>query len=270
LWIGRLTYDRPGWTPARAQASPLRDPADLAPAPAGITAVVAAVHHAADAVTRIVPQDREGVRLAAAEQRLHVRTRLLPEDYDVPYHYAPIPPSLLDGLVIPYDTAIEATHRAIAALDSLAIAIDSPARALAAGRPSRRAPDQPRPDRRRRTQQQAGVQVMNAAVPLPGRGQVEHALHALKISEPGMLSRAAAIDSATQSLIDQATAKASGLVSVSNVLQREPGPRQPGRPAKLAGKDLAHPPSLSEPADHSCGSAAPIAASRAASRRTIR
>jgi hypothetical protein len=91
LWIGRLTYDRPGWTPARAQASPLRDPADLASAPAGITAVLAAVHHATDAVTRIVPQDREAVRLAAAEQRLHVRTRLLPEDYDVPYHYAPIP-----------------------------------------------------------------------------------------------------------------------------------------------------------------------------------
>ena len=149
LWIGRLTYDRPGWTPARAQASPLRDPADLAPAPAGITAVLAAVHHAADAVTRIVPQDRDAVRLAAAEQRLHVRTRLLPEDYDVPYHYAPIPPSLLDELVIPYDTAIEATHRAIAALDSLAITIDSPTTALAAGRSSRRAPE-PRPDRRRR------------------------------------------------------------------------------------------------------------------------
>ena len=85
-----------------------------------------------------------------------------------------------------------------------------------------------------------------------------------------MLSRAAAIDSATQSLIDQATAKASGLASLSNALQRDPGPRQPGKPAKLASKDLPQPPSLSEAADHARGSAAPTAASRAASRRTIR
>ena len=111
--------------------------------------MLAAVHHAADAVTRIVPQDREAVRLAAAEQRLHVRTRLLPEDYDVPYHYAPIPPSLLDELVIPYDTAIEATHRAIAALDSLAITIDSPTRALAAGRPASQPPSPGQTDARR-------------------------------------------------------------------------------------------------------------------------
>lgn len=268
LWIGRLAYGRPGWTPARGHASLLRDPADLAPAPADITAVLAAVHHAADAVTRIVPQDREAVRQAAAERRLHVRTRLLPESYDVPYHYAPIPPSLLDELLIPYDTAIEAANRAIAALDSLAITIDSPTRALAADRPRKPAAE-PRPDRRRRAQQQTDVDVIDPAVPLPERGQVEQALHALKISEPGMLGRAAAIDSATQSLIDQATAKASGLAKLSNALRREPGQRQPGQPATLASKDLPHPLSLSKPAGHVGGSAAPSAASRTTPRRTI-
>ena len=52
LRIGRLAYTNQHWTPARAHASHIRNPADLAPAPGDITSVVAAVHTAADAISR--------------------------------------------------------------------------------------------------------------------------------------------------------------------------------------------------------------------------
>ena len=52
LWTGRLAHTDPDWTPARGHPPALRDPADLAFAPAGIPAVLAAVHHATDALAR--------------------------------------------------------------------------------------------------------------------------------------------------------------------------------------------------------------------------
>jgi hypothetical protein len=72
LRIGRLAYRNQRWTPARAHASHIRDPAALAPAPGDITNVVAAVHTATDAVNRIAAGDREAVRAAAADHRLYM------------------------------------------------------------------------------------------------------------------------------------------------------------------------------------------------------
>jgi hypothetical protein len=70
--IGRLTYRNQQWTPARALASHTRNPAELAPAPADLIFVVAAVHTATDAITCIAAEDREAVRTAAADHRLYV------------------------------------------------------------------------------------------------------------------------------------------------------------------------------------------------------
>jgi len=88
LWTGRLAYDNPRWTPASGDASRLRGPADLVGSPRDVTAVLAALHHAADATTRIAWHDRDAVRQAAAGQRLYVPTRLLPDSCDIfPYRH---------------------------------------------------------------------------------------------------------------------------------------------------------------------------------------
>jgi hypothetical protein len=71
--FGRLVYRNQQWTPARAHASHIRNPADLARTLGDIACVVvAAVHTAADAITRIAAGDREAVRAAGADHRLYV------------------------------------------------------------------------------------------------------------------------------------------------------------------------------------------------------
>jgi cell wall assembly regulator SMI1 len=93
LRVGRLAYAKPRWTPSHAAASPPRSPADLAPTPDGISGVLAAIHHTADAISRVGAADQQAIRAAAAERRLYMPTRLMPEGYDIPYRYihAPTP-----------------------------------------------------------------------------------------------------------------------------------------------------------------------------------
>ena len=78
IWAGRLAHTDPSWAPACGAGPGLRDPADLAFAPADLPTVVAAVHHAADAMAAVASADREAVRVAAASGRLFIPTRLLP------------------------------------------------------------------------------------------------------------------------------------------------------------------------------------------------
>ena len=89
LRIGRLAYANPEWTPASGDNLP-RDPAGLAPAAADLRAVLTAIHHATDTLTRIAATDRQCVHRAAADGRLYIPTRLLPADCDIPHPYAPV------------------------------------------------------------------------------------------------------------------------------------------------------------------------------------
>jgi hypothetical protein len=70
LRTGRLAYNNPHWTPACADASPARDPADLAATAGEIRVVQAAVHHAIDAISCIAARDADAVRYAASGCRL--------------------------------------------------------------------------------------------------------------------------------------------------------------------------------------------------------
>jgi hypothetical protein len=132
LRIGRLAYRNQRWTPARAHASHIRNPADLAPVPADITSVVAAVHTAADAITRIAAGDREAVRAAAADHRLYVPAFTRTNAAVVRRRYRPVSPSRVDEILASYDDAIEAGNRVISKLDDLALALDAPTWPLAA------------------------------------------------------------------------------------------------------------------------------------------
>jgi hypothetical protein len=134
LRIGRLAYSNQQWTPARAHASRIRNPADLAQAPADLAYVVAAVHTAADAITRTAAEDREAVRAAAAEHRLYVPAFTRTNAAVVRRRYRPASPSRIDEILASYDDAIEASTHATGKLDDLALRLDAATWPLVASR----------------------------------------------------------------------------------------------------------------------------------------
>ena len=88
LRTGRLAYQNPHWAPAYGDTSLIRDPTDLARSAHDVIAVLAAVHHATDAISQIAATDHQAVLDAAADGRLYVPTRLLPDTYNIPQPYA--------------------------------------------------------------------------------------------------------------------------------------------------------------------------------------
>ena len=132
LRIGRLAHRNQRWTPARAHASHIRGPADLAPAPGDIICVAAAVHTATDAITRIAAEDREAGRAAAADHRLYVPAFTRTNAAVVRRRYRAACPSRIDEILASYDDAIEASTHATCKLDDLALALDASTWPLAA------------------------------------------------------------------------------------------------------------------------------------------
>jgi len=231
LWIGRLAHSDRAWSPARNHSSPLRPGTALADSGTEIRAVVIALHHASDALSRIVGHDREGIRSAAATEDLYVPTRLLPADNDVPYRYVPAPSTMLDELLATYDAVADAATRAATTLDRLVLTLDCQPTALTALRAV--APlNTPCPPH--------GPAVV-AAPPAkqPPAGQVEQALRIRGISEPVLLARAAELDDKTRALISSAMsisqrrAKASGAAKHA----REASSTDRQHPARLAARD---------------------------------
>ena len=134
LRTGRLARRDPHWTPARTGLGLIRDPAALAPARGDILAVLAAVHHAADAIARIAAEDRLAVRQAAVDGRLYVPAGLLPARDQIPYQHAPIGWPRARRLLATYTAAIEATNRTIGTLDDLAVTMGTTSRFLSQAR----------------------------------------------------------------------------------------------------------------------------------------
>jgi len=130
LRTGRLAHASPDWTPGHAGTSSIRGRAALAPSRGDISTVAAAVHHAADAITRIAIQHQQAVSTAAAGRRLYLPTRLMPANYDIPYPYTLAPRKRTSKLLATYSAAIGASARATEALDELAAAIGAPSTIL--------------------------------------------------------------------------------------------------------------------------------------------
>ncbi len=237
LRTGRLAYRKPNWTPACADASLTRDPADLAATARDLRDVLAAVHHAIDAISRVAACDTDAVRDAANGNRLYLPTRLLPEHYDISCRYAPAPAAHAAELLRCYDTAATATRRAAAALDQLALSTGSPSSTLALARLSSGSPI---------TVRRAAGDDRNRALALPAPppgtvpphpGQIEDMLRSLHITEPGMLLCAAAIDDAARDVLAHATASSRNRDSISQPPpQRKPG--TPGDGARTAATDV--------------------------------
>jgi hypothetical protein len=233
LRAGRLAYSSPHWTPNRGDTAVMRDPADLAQAQGDIISVLAAVHQAGDAISRVAATDQQAVIAAAAENRVYVPVRLLSDKYDIPRPYTPAPREHTDALLAAYDTAAKAASCVATALDDLAAAVDAPSSLLAATRQV--SPVIQRELAAQHDQRPAARPPISAAVP----GRTEHALRELDIRDPAMLLRAAVIDQAARDLISEATAKANSRSTVTIPLcWTALGDRQlPGGPARTASQD---------------------------------
>jgi hypothetical protein len=208
LRMGRLVWNNPQWTPARAHRGPRRSPAALAPGKTAFTAVLSAAHQTADALARVAATDITTVQAAARAGRLYMPTRALPEGYDVPRPFAPALVSTVLELQDAYRSAAEASTQAARELDELAIAVTAPSKTLAlaraaAGAQTRRrggqdtwpdndiSHDLPRAD--------VSFRDSRATTGLPG--PVERTVRKRRVHDPVILLRAAAIDNAARDLI---------------------------------------------------------------------
>ena len=208
LRIGRLVWDNPQWTPARADRGPRRGPAALAPGNAAFTAVVSAAHQVADALARVALTDADTVQTAGRAGRLYVPTRSLPTGYDVPRAFAPALTDTVLDLRDTYHGAAEASTRAARELDELAISIAAPSKTLALARAAipaqtRRRGGQdtwPDDDDSRRDLPRAGVSFRHSRASTGLPGPVERAVRQRRARDPVVLLRAAAIDNAARDL----------------------------------------------------------------------
>jgi hypothetical protein len=231
LWAGRLTHTNRAWTPARDQASPLRNAADLTAGPGTAAGVLTALDDLSDGLAQIASRDRESVRAAAAANTIFVPSRLLPGDHDIPYRYVPAPAAMIDKLLTAYDRTIHSATRAATALTSLTRTLNIQPAVRAVLRAANQADPPHLP--------------LTPAIPprppitQPALGRVERELRNLGITEPALLARASGLDHATQTLISEATAKAQRQATAKAPVPRTSG-RSPARgqhPPRLAAKD---------------------------------
>jgi len=139
LLTGRLTYADPGWSLASGPSQPVRPAALLAPEPADVPDIMAAVHHATDTLARLATANLEQTRGAARVRRILVPVRSLSAESGAPDSFAVAPEeriaSVLDGCA----AARTASVRTVGVTGDLAVALQAPSRVLVTARAVTRA-----------------------------------------------------------------------------------------------------------------------------------
>ncbi|MFI5065313.1 MAG: hypothetical protein ACHP9Z_15255 [Streptosporangiales bacterium] len=199
LWTGRLARADPAWTPASRPLrragqgeAPSREPGDVA-------GVLAAVHDACDAMTRIAAADRQQVRSLTGAGQILAAAGPGPATLDMPGPVAPARPDRIGALLTLYQYTAQASADATTAISAAATAARMPHRA---GLPAIRTAQHPDPGVPEATGQFADAQ----SVYEPGR--IERTLRGLGITGTHLLRRRAEdLDRAAEQLITQAAAE---------------------------------------------------------------
>ncbi len=218
LWTGRLAYANPDWTPALGLVHQPRPAGEFAVGADQLRGAIDAAHHVCHTLTQVAEADRDSIRIASMTGRLIVPTRSLPDGYDIPYRFAPAPPSSTAPLLSSYDQALQASAQSTAAMAGIAAALQADSRVIAtaraaaradpsawAGPPIRETPTDVVGTRGRSSQQDSHH--LQLAPP----GPVERMLIELDVTNRPDLEQAAAIDKAADQLILRAARRSKPL-----------------------------------------------------------
>jgi hypothetical protein len=195
LWTGRLAYANPGWTLASGPARATEPGEDHSLEPSELTEVLAAVHDACDAMSRIASADRRQVRALAAAGQVLVAAGPEPGTLDMLGPLAPARPNRIGALLTLYQFTAQASAEATTAASAAATAVRVPHRpvlpAIHAGRP------------REPTAPDVAEQIADAhSLYEPGR--IERTLRGLGVTDIDLLRRGGEIDRAAEQLIVKA------------------------------------------------------------------
>ena len=210
--------------------------------------MLAAVHHAIDAISRVAACDTDAVRDAASTRRLYLPTRLMPQHYDIPWPYAPLPTPMAGDLIGSYHTAASASLRAAITLDGLAVTTGAPSSLLATARAQAGSPAiVPQPGGDDSVQRQAHISQLTRAPRLQA-GHTESILLSLRITETALLLRAAAIDDAAADLFANASTSSHHRDSLDQPTRAAcRAPRTAARDLPRAAADLGLPVGIEAP-----------------------
>jgi hypothetical protein len=212
LWTGRLAYANPDWTPKLGPHHQPRQAGELAADTDQLRAAVDSAHHVAHTLSQVAEADRDHVRIAAMAGRLIVPTRSLPDEYDVPYRFAPAPPSNTDSLLSSYSRALQASQEATAAMAVVAVEVQAESRVITSARAAARRDSSawagPPLGELGRSRGDVSLRAARGPrlQPLPP-GPVERTLIELDVTSEPDLEQAAAIDKAADQLILRAAAR---------------------------------------------------------------
>ena len=200
LWTGRLAYTDPTWTLSSGPHHPARSPQDLAARPGDVPQVVAAVHHAGEALALLAETEHDQLRAAAHAGRILVPTRTLPDDYNIPRPYATALPEHTGPLLARYRDASHASRQATTPIGRAADATGAPSRALTTARAATRATPSASPAANPDDQAARGGREQTRDMP----GPLQQALLGLGITSPSLLARGADLDRASERLLIEA------------------------------------------------------------------
>lgn len=236
LWTGHLAYDDPAWTPQQGPSRAVRPASGLAPEPASLTDVIAAVHHACETLTQLAEAEHAQITAAHRAGRLLVPTRSLPSSYDIPYRFAPAPHTYAEPLLSAYQDAATASDQLTAAVAQAAATVRSPSRFLTAARHAAHGASPPTAGAARHDAAAEPDPTRHPTAELRPPGPVERILHDLGVTSPDVIARAIAIDQEAGQLILDNAPPASP--SRANAGRRDPS-RSPGT-AELINHLLAY------------------------------
>ncbi len=207
-WTGRLAQIGAARAPVDAgqggQAE--RPAAGLTAAPGDARAVVAAVHYASDAMSRLAEIHDRQAAAASLSARFLAPSWSLPDYYGRSKPYGPAPAERVDAVRSAYRQAREATSAGEARVGDVAGMIRSPSRALTLARKAAaRSAVAPTANGRNTDHRPSDVVTQYQAIRPPGH--VEKVLQALGVTDPQHVRCAQDIDLAADHLITQASAE---------------------------------------------------------------
>ena len=143
VWTGRLVYRDPRWSPAHGRRHDLRPPDELAGNASDLSRAVAAVHNVGQTLNRLAEAECGQVHAIANAGRLYVRTRSLPDWFDIPRAYGRAPRERVNALLAVYESVEHASARLATALAEIAVSVRAPSRILALARATAGHPAEP-------------------------------------------------------------------------------------------------------------------------------